>query len=114
VVEGLTEIADSLVVDTGGPEDASGTLWLFVVLREGAALDADLVKRIKTAIRSELSPRHVPDEIRQVAVVPRTLNGKKLEIPVKRILLGQDPAKVASKDTLADPRALEPYAALAR
>jgi acetoacetyl-CoA synthetase len=113
VVEGLAEIADSLVVDTGGPEDANGTLWLFVVLREGAALEADLVKRIKTTIRSELSPRHVPDEIRQVAVVPRTLNGKKLEIPVKRILLGQDPAKVASKDTLADPKALEPYLALA-
>ncbi|MDQ2647054.1 MAG: acetoacetate--CoA ligase [Myxococcota bacterium] len=114
VVEGLPEIADSLVVDTGGPEDANGSLWLFVVLREGAALDAELTQRLKAAIRSELSPRHVPDQIRKVPVVPRTLNGKKLEIPVKRILLGHDPAKVASKDTLADPMALEPYVAIAR
>ncbi len=114
VVEGIPEIADSLVVDTGGPEDANGSLWLFVVLREGAVLDAELTQRLKAAIRSELSPRHVPDQIRKVPVVPRTLNGKKLEIPVKRILLGQDPAKVASKDTLADPKALEPYVAIAR
>ena len=114
VVEGLPEIADSLVVDTGGPEDANGTLWLFVVLRDGALLDAALGQRIRATIRSELSPRHVPDQLRQVPVVPRTLNGKKLEIPVKRILLGQDAARVASKDTLADPKALEPYVAIAR
>jgi len=114
VVEGLPELADSLVVDTGGPEDANGTLWLFVVVREGLVLDAELSKKIKATIRTELSPRHVPDEIRQVPVVPRTLNGKKLEVPVKRILLGQDPARVASKDTLSDPRALEPYVAIAK
>jgi acetoacetyl-CoA synthetase len=113
VVEGLPEIADSLVADTGGPDGDSGKLWLFLVLRPGVALDAALDKRIRATIRAELSPRHVPDEIRTVPVIPRTLNGKKLEVPVKRILLGQTPDKVASKDTLADPSSLEAFVSLA-
>jgi acetoacetyl-CoA synthetase len=114
VVEGLPEIADSLVVDTGSLEDAVGKMWLFVVLREGAELDPSLKRRIKDALRAELSPRHVPDELRAVAAVPRTLNGKKLEVPVKRILLGADPDKVASRDTLANPAALDQLVALIR
>jgi acetoacetyl-CoA synthetase len=114
VVEGLPEIADSLVVDTGSLEDAIGKMWLFVVLRDGAELDEPLLKRIKSALRSELSPRHVPDEVRVVSAVPRTLNGKKLEVPVKRILLGAEPDKVASRDTLANPRALDELVALVR
>jgi acetoacetyl-CoA synthetase len=114
VVEGLPEIADSLVVDTGSLEDAVGRMWLFVVLREGLELDAALRRRLKDVLKSELSPRHVPDEIRVVAAVPRTLNGKKLEVPIKRILLGAEPDKVASRDTLANPEALDALVALVR
>jgi acetoacetyl-CoA synthetase len=114
VVEALPEIADSLVVDTGSLDaDAVGTLWLFVVLGPGVTLDHDLEKRIKSVIMKELSPRHVPDAIRAVAAVPRTLNGKKLEVPVKRLLLGADPKKVASRDTLQDPAALDAFVSLA-
>jgi acetoacetyl-CoA synthetase len=115
VVEALPEVADSLVVDTGSLDgNASGTLWLFVVLAPGVTLDAELEKRIKTVIARELSPRHVPDTVRAVSAVPRTLNGKKLEVPVKRLLLGADPKKVASRDTLADPAALDAFVALAK
>jgi acetoacetyl-CoA synthetase len=114
VVESLPEIADSLVVhledDAGGP----GELLLFVVTREGATLDEALRRRIATELRTELSPRHVPDQIVAVPAVPRTLSGKKLEVPVKRILLGAHPDLAASKDALADPRSLAPFEALAR
>ncbi len=114
VVEALPEVADSLVVDTGSLEDAVGRMWLFVALREGLVLDAALRRHIKDVLKTQLSPRHVPDELRQVAAVPRTLNGKKLEVPVKRILLGADPANVASRDTLANPQALDDLVALLR
>ncbi len=112
VVESLPEIADSLVVDTGraGKEDK---LWLFIVTRDGRELDGDLVARLKKAIRAELSPRHVPDEIRRIAAVPRTLNGKKLEIPVKKILLGMPPDEAANPDTLANPASLRAFEGLA-
>ena len=114
VVEQIPEIADSLVVDTGSLSDASGTLYLFVVLAPGAVLDTTLRRRIATEVRRELSPRHVPDQISSVPAVPRTLNGKKLEVPVKRLLLGALPESVASRDTLANPSALDAFAALAR
>lgn len=114
VVEALPEVADSLVVDTGSLDDATGKLWLFLVLRPGAELTNELRDRIARAIKSELSPRHVPDEYRAIAEVPRTLNGKKLEVPVKRILLGVPPGKAASRDTLANPAALDPFVALSR
>lgn len=114
VVEQLPEIADSLVVDTGSLADATGTLYLFVVLAPGAVLDASLRRRIESEVRRELSPRHVPDQITSVAAVPRTLNGKKLEVPVKRLLLGAPPESVASRETLANPAALDDFAALAR
>lgn len=114
VVESLPEVVDSLVVDTGSLEDASGKLWLFLVLRPGVELTAELEKRLSVAIRSELSPRHVPDQFRAVAELPRTLNGKKLEVPVKRILLGTPVEKAASRDTLANPASLEPFVELAR
>jgi len=113
VVEQIPEIADSLVVDTGSLSDATGTLYLFVVLAPGAGLDHALRRRIAAQVRSELSPRHVPDQIVSVPAVPRTLNGKKLEIPVKRLLLGAPPESVASRDTLANPAALDQFAALA-
>jgi acetoacetyl-CoA synthetase len=113
VVEQIPEIADSLVIDTGSLEDASGKLYLFVVLAPGAELDEALKKRLTSDIRRQLSPRHVPDEILSVTAVPRTLNGKKLEVPVKRLLLGAAAESVASRDTLANPQALDAFAQLA-
>jgi acetoacetyl-CoA synthetase len=113
VVEHIPEIADSLVVDTGSLSDATGTLYLFVVLAPGITLDNDLRRRIASEVRRELSPRHVPDQILAVSAVPRTLNGKKLEVPVKRLLLGAQASSVASRDTLANPSALDDFARLA-
>ena len=114
IVEALPDVADSLVVhledDAGGP----GELLLFVVPRAGVELDEGLRGRIGGVLRAELSPRHVPDAILAVPAVPRTLSGKKLEVPVKRILLGASPEIAASKEALADPRALAPFEALAR
>lgn len=105
VVEELEPIQDSVVVDTS---DASGTgkLWLFVVMRPGHALDAELVQTIQRTLRSRLSPRHVPDEIRAVQGVPRTLSGKKLEVPIKRLLAGARVIDVVNPGTLQNPEAL--------
>jgi acetoacetyl-CoA synthetase len=113
IVEALPEVADSLVVHLEDAGGGPGELLLFVVPRDGRPIDDDLRRRIGTSLRDELSPRHVPDSIIEVAAVPRTLSGKKLEVPVKRILLGLAPETAASKDALADPRALEPFVALA-
>ncbi|MEV5408028.1 acetoacetate--CoA ligase [Thermopolyspora sp. NPDC052614] len=106
VVERFEEIADSLVIDTGrlGQE---GRLLLFVTLAEGATLTDDLIGRLKAELRTALSPRHVPDEIREVPGIPRTLSGKKLEIPVRKILLGTPPEQAANRDALANPEVLE-------
>ncbi len=109
VVERLPEIADSLVVDTG-QLGADGRLILYVVLAPGHELDDGLVTRLKAALRAELSPRHVPDEIHQVPGVPRTLSGKKLEVPVRRILLGTPVAEAADPDALANPEVLALFA----
>ena len=103
VVEGLPEIADSLVVEV---DEDDGKLVLFVVLRPGASLDDELRRRIAAALRRELSPRHVPDRILAVAEVPKTLNGKKLEVPVKRLLAGQPLASAVSEGAVANPASL--------
>jgi acetoacetyl-CoA synthetase len=102
----LPEIVDALAVDLPR-EGTPGWLVLYVVLRDGAELDDALAARIKGRIRDDCSPRHVPDEITAVPAVPRTLSGKLLEVPVKRILMGADPATVASRDSLANPEALD-------
>jgi acetoacetyl-CoA synthetase len=102
----LPEVVDALAVDLPR-EGTAGWLVLFVVLREGARLDDELAGQIKARIREDCSPRHVPDEITAVPAVPRTLSGKLLEVPVKRILLGAEPATVASRDSLANPEALD-------
>jgi acetoacetyl-CoA synthetase len=113
VVEELPEIADSLVVHLEDEDGGAGELLLFVVLASGAVLDEELRATIGRALRSELSPRHVPDSIDAVPAIPRTLTGKKLEAPVKRILRGEPPDAVASRDSLLDPTALDTFAALA-
>ena len=105
VVEELPEIADSLVVDTSGLED-DGKLWLFVVLTADVALAPDLEKKLRSVLRDRVSPRHVPDEIVQIQEVPRTLNGKKVEVPIKRLLMGASPERVLSPGTLANPHAI--------
>ncbi|MEO5964746.1 MAG: acetoacetate--CoA ligase, partial [Candidatus Limnocylindrales bacterium] len=113
VVEAIAEVADSLVVHLEDGEGGAGELLLFVVVRDGATLDDALRARIGSALRAQLSPRHVPDRLYAVPAIPRTLSGKKLEVPVKRILLGMDPEVAASKDSLADPASLAPFEALA-
>jgi acetoacetyl-CoA synthetase len=105
VVEGFDEIGDSLVVDTGRL-GAEGRLILYVVPAAGHDLDEDLAGRLRAALRAQLSPRHVPDEIHQVPGVPRTLSGKKLEVPVRKILLGTPPERAADPNALADPDVL--------
>ncbi|MGD9752824.1 MAG: acetoacetate--CoA ligase [Acidimicrobiia bacterium] len=113
VVEGLEEVVDSLVVHLEDRGGTAGELLLFVVLQPGTELDDALRGRIAAALRTELSPRHVPDRMVAVASVPRTLSGKKLELPVKRILQGADPDKVASRGSLANPESLGAFEQLA-
>jgi acetoacetyl-CoA synthetase len=108
----LDEITDALVVDVPRP-GTEGWMPLFVVLRESAELDDELIGRITTRIRSDCSPRHVPNEVFEVAEVPRTLSGKVLEVPVKRILMGEPPERAASRDSLANPAALNWFVELA-
>ncbi|HVV90867.1 MAG TPA: acetoacetate--CoA ligase [Solirubrobacterales bacterium] len=106
------EITDALVVDL--PRDGTdGVIELFVVLREGAELNEELKKTLARSIRERCSPRHVPDRVRAVAAVPRTLSGKLVEVPVKRILMGADPTEVVSRDSLANPEALDWFVGLA-
>ncbi len=108
----LDEITDALVVDVPR-EGAENWMPLFVVLREDATLDGELERRIATRIREDCSPRHVPGEVHAVAEVPRTLSGKVLEVPVKRILGGESVDRAVSRDSLANPAALEPFVELA-
>ena len=113
VVEDLPEVLDSLVVDL---EYLGRESWmpLFVVLRPGITLDAALGQRIRDRIRSALSARHVPNDILQVEQVPRTLTGKKMELPVKKLLLGMPVEQVANRDAMANPDSLDYYVALAQ
>src|SRR5690606_16319752 len=107
-VESLPEVLDSMVVDLeylGRPS----YMPLFVVLREGLMLDAALRDQIAGAIKKALSPRFVPDDIFQVAEIPRTLSGKKQELPIKKLLLGQPIEKVVNKDAMANPGCLGWY-----
>jgi acetoacetyl-CoA synthetase len=113
VVEERPEVVDSLVVDL---EYLGRESWmpLFVVLREGVVLDEALRGRLQAAIRAGLGPRHVPSEIFQVAAIPRTLSGKKMELPVKRLLLGVEPERVLNRDAMANADSLPWFLALAR
>jgi len=109
VVESLPDIVDSLVIHL----DADDRLLLFVALRPGASLTDDLRGAITRELRSSLSPRHVPDDVIVVPAVPRTLSGKKLEVPVKRILTGTPPDVAASRGSLADPSSLDAFVEMA-
>jgi acetoacetyl-CoA synthetase len=113
VVEELPEVTDSLVIHLEDAEGGPGELVLFIVLADGIVLDDELRGSIGRDLRSQLSPRHVPDTIRAVPAIPRTLTGKKLEAPVKRILRGDAVDAVASRDSLLDPTALDLFAAIA-
>ncbi len=110
-VLGSDDVTDALVVDLP-KEGTDGVIELFVVLREGATLTDDLRKQLARAIRERTSPRHVPDRVRAVPAVPRTLSGKVVEVPVKRILTGADPSRVVSRDSLANPEALDYFVEL--
>ena len=112
-VEALPEVLDSLVVDL---EYLGRESWmpLFVVLREGHVLDAALTQRIKVVVRNALSPRHVPNDVFQVAAIPRTLSGKKMELPVKKLLMGAEPASVLKRDAMANADSVDWFIALAR
>jgi acetoacetyl-CoA synthetase len=114
VVEGLDEVVDSVVVHLDDPAGGPGELLLFVVLAEGYGLDDDLRAAITGQLKRTLSPRHVPDEIHQVAAIPRTLSGKKLEVPVKRLLTGTPVEQAAAKGALANPDSLSAFEELAR
>ena len=113
VVEDIPEIVDALVVHLEDGSGGAGELLLFVVPAANTVVDEAMRDRIAKALRSELSPRHVPDAIVAVPAIPRTLTGKKLEAPVKRILRGDSPERVASRDSLLDPAALDAFVALA-
>jgi acetoacetyl-CoA synthetase len=112
-VLGIDAIVDALVVDVPRP-GTDGWMPLFVVMREGAELDAELPKEIARRVRGQCSPRHVPDEVFEIDEVPRTLSGKVLEVPVKRILMGTPVEKAASRDSLANPEALDYFVAMAK
>jgi acetoacetyl-CoA synthetase len=113
LVESLDEIENSLVIDTS-ELGRDGLLVLFVVLADGRKLDASLEARLVDLIRTQLSRRHRPDVIRQIREVPTTLTGKKLEIPVKRLLAGAAPEHVVARSAVANPGALDEIVAIAR
>jgi acetoacetyl-CoA synthetase len=110
VVEAAPEVADALVIHLDEDEDR---LLLFLVLREGVTLSDVLRQRLASELRTSLSPRHVPDEIIAVRAIPRTLSGKKIEVPFNRILSGMPPDQAAARGSLADPTALDPFVELA-
>ncbi len=112
-LESIDEVLDQLVVDLPR-QGTDGWIALFVVLREGAELDPELERRIGGAIRARCSPRHVPDAVFVIDEVPRTLSGKVLEVPVKRILMGGDPERVVSRGSLKNPAALDQFSEFAR
>ena len=112
VVEALPDVADSLVVHLEDPDGGPGELLLFVV-PAGPVDPAGLEQSIRSSLRRQLSPRHVPDSISVIRAVPRTLSGKKLEVPVKRILGGVDVAQAVAIASVADPASLDPFVELA-
>jgi acetoacetyl-CoA synthetase len=112
-VEKIPEVADSLIVCC---ELAGGKFFmpLFLVLKDGAQLDEDLQRKITTKLRQDCSPRHVPDRMYVVTGVPRTLTGKKMEVPVRKILMGWPMDKAAGRDAMANPEAIDYFVRFAQ
>lgn len=106
VVESIPEVADSLVVDLEYPGGKS-FMPLFVVLRQGSVLDEGMRETIRRRVETDLSPKLVPDDVIQIQEVPRTLSGKKVEVPVKRVLMGEEPEKALSASSLKNPEAMK-------
>jgi acetoacetyl-CoA synthetase len=105
VVEAIPDVADSLVVEVRG-EGSNTDLLLFLVLVDDLQLTEERSELVRRAIRTEISPRHIPDRLIQVAEIPRTLNGKKLEVPVKRILEGTPVNEAVSLGSLVNPESI--------
>ena len=112
-VESLPEVTDSLAVEMDRPGE-EGKMLLFVATAQGRKVDGDLEESIRAKIRADISPRYVPDVIVQAPAIPRTLNGKKMEVPVKRVLLGEDPSKVLNLGAVSDPASFDFFVELAR
>jgi acetoacetyl-CoA synthetase len=111
-VMAVEPVLDALVVDVP-VEGADAWMPLFVVMREGASLTDEVIAEIRRRVREDCSPRHVPNDVIEVSAVPRTLSGKVLELPVKRILMGTPAEQAAARDSLANPEALDAFAELA-
>jgi acetoacetyl-CoA synthetase len=114
VLDAMPEIREGLIVHVQTGSSKDGELFLFLVLGEGVVLDAELRGKVKAELAKRLSPRHVPDAVHAVPDLPKTLTGKRLEVPVRRILEGAEPDTVTSRGTLANPEALESFIELAR
>jgi acetoacetyl-CoA synthetase len=114
VLENMPEVQEALVIHLQDRNIEAGEIYTFVVLAAGCSLDDALRKRITTTIASALSPRHVPDEVLAVADIPKTLSGKKLEVPVRRILEGSATAGVTSAGTLANPDSIGEFVRIAQ
>jgi acetoacetyl-CoA synthetase len=105
-VDGIPEIADSIIVNLELP-DSLFYMPLFVKMKEGFALTDEIKQKINAKLRKDYSPRHVPDEILQVEEIPYTLTGKKMEVPLRKILLGHPLEKSANKDAMSNPHSLD-------
>jgi len=112
-VESISEVTDSMAVELEGPGQ-EGEVVLFVTLTPGRSLDPELEAKIRGRIKTDISPRHVPDMVVEAPGIPRTLSGKKLEVPIKRILMGGDPSAVVDRDSLAEPGHIDFYVELAK
>jgi acetoacetyl-CoA synthetase len=113
LVESIPDVADSLAVDLEGPR-GGGRLFLFVVPAKGKTFDEGLAKLIRQKIKKDISPRYVPDEVLGVPAIPKTLSGKKLEVPIKKILMGSDPSKVVNVSSLSNPDSLNSFVELSK
>ena len=113
VLDAMDQVEDSLVIHLDERDGGMGELLVFIVPSEGTVLDKELRDQVAKSLREELSPRHVPDDVIGVASVPRGLTGKRLEVPVKRILQGADPDVVYAQDSIAESAAIEPFVAMA-
>jgi acetoacetyl-CoA synthetase len=109
VIENLDTVADSMVIHLESDEGDAGELILFLVTAPGVPAEDSVIAQVRGELRQQLSPRHVPDSVYFIDVVPRTLSGKKLEVPAKKVLLGAEPAAVADLGALADPRSLDAF-----